>query len=307
MWGSNKPLIIGPWLGEVGPELQYWIPWLNQQKRSGKFDGRRIVVVSRGGVSSWYQYLTNEYAEVFDYVDLAGYQVIRAERSTEKQFSCTAGERQLIQQVADKLGMTKYDTLHPSKMWEAVLVYFEEKQSLAWLLEQLHFESISAPTMSQLQLPDHYVAVRFYQSELFPATPENQKFVADLLQRISAQHNVVALVTNSQLDDHAQFPMPQNDRVQTVVIDGDLATNLTLQTAVLARADVFFGTYGGLTVLPGLLGKRCFGFIGADLGKQRALHFRHEAVTHYLYEQIAQQPYQVLQLVAWHHLKSLLS
>ncbi|MBI4407960.1 MAG: hypothetical protein HY565_05690 [Candidatus Kerfeldbacteria bacterium] len=307
MWGSKRPLIIGPWLGEVGPELQYWIPWLQQLKKSGAFSDRRVIAVSRGGVGSWYQYLTEEYVEVFDLVDAAAYKAVRAERTTEKQFSWTTGETKLIKQVADKLDIAKYDTLHPSKMWEAVLVYFEEKKGLAWFLEQLHFAQIIPPTIPNLKLPERYVAVRFYQSDLFPATPDNQQFLADLFQRLTKQHDVVALVTNSQLDDHAQFPMPQHDRVRTVVIDRDLATNLTLQTAVLAGADAFVGTYGGLTILPGLVGKPCFGFIGAPLADQQALHFRHEAVTNYLYQQLAKRPYQVIQLAAWHQLKSLLS
>lgn len=306
MWRSKKPLIIGPWLGEVGPELQYWIPWLNQLKRSGGFGDRRIIVVSRGGVGSWYHYLTNEYVEVFDLVDAVEYKIVRAERTTEKQFSWTAGERRLVQKVAEKLAIQKYETWHPSKMWEALLIYFQEKKSLDWFLEYLHFDRIIAPTLSTLSLPEHYVAVRFYLSELFPATLENQKFVTDLLQRLTKKHNVVTMVTNSQLDDHAQFPLPQNDRVKTVLIDQKLATNLTLQTAVIAGADAFVGTYGGLTILPGLLGKPCFGFIGATLGNQWALHFRHEAVTQHLYSTVAQQPYSIQTVKAWQYCETLL-
>lgn len=307
MWGNKKPLIIGPWLGEVGPELQYWIPWLQQQKQSGAFGDRRIIVLSRGGVASWYQFVTPEYVEVFDLVDAAAYKAVRSERTTEKQFSWTPGERQLVQQVADKLGIAKYDTLHPSKMWETLLIYFEEKKSLAWFLEQLHFERITPVVTPGLQLPEQYVAVRFYQSELFPATQENQAAVADLLERLLTHHSVVALVTKQQLDDHAQFPMPASSNIHTVAIDTDWKNNLGLQTQVLAQADALIGTYGGLTILPGLVGKPCFGLIGAPLGKQQALHFRHEAVTHYLYQQVAQQPYQVIQLAAWHQLESLLS
>lgn len=297
---GTQPLILGPWLGEVGPELQYWIPFIAKLKASGILTGRRLIVISRGGVASWYRHITSDYSEVFDLVNQADYKALRTERTTEKQFDWTAGERQLVSKVAKHLDINQYDTIHPGAMWQRLLPYFKEQQGLPFILEQLFFQLFDQLTLTPpVGLPEHYVAIRFYQSELFPATVENQSSVADLLARLTKRHNVVALVTQQQLDDHAQFPLPQNERLHRVVIDQSLAANLGLQTAVLAKADVFIGTYGGLTILPGLLGKPCVGFIGTDLGKQRALHFRHEAVTAVLYAEFVRQPYLVQSLSTW--------
>ena len=52
---SDKPLIVGPWLSEVGFELLYWIPFLNWVKTYRHFDPERLIVVSRGGVAPWYR------------------------------------------------------------------------------------------------------------------------------------------------------------------------------------------------------------------------------------------------------------
>lgn len=296
---GTQPIILGPWLGEVGPELQYWIPFLQQLKHSGAFGNRRLIAVSRGGVSSWYQQLTSEYIEIFDYKDKTAYQAVRAERSTEKQFDWTTGERNLVKTITDQFDITEYDTLHPGAMWLRILPYFKEQQGLSTLLDQLQFQPINQTSLQRpANLPERYIAVRFYQSDLFPATPDNQQFLADLLQQLTQHHTVVALVTNSQLNEHAQFPMPSNSQVQTVVIDQELKRNLGLQTQIIAHADAFVGTYGGLTILPGLLGKPCFGFIGADLGEQRAIHFRHEAVTQHLYQSVG-QPYLIQSVASW--------
>ena len=46
---SDAPIVIGPWVGEVGYELLYWIPFLNWALKEFGLTGRRLIVVSRGG------------------------------------------------------------------------------------------------------------------------------------------------------------------------------------------------------------------------------------------------------------------
>jgi len=38
---TDAPIVIGPWVGEVGFELLYWIPFLNWALRSYELDRRR--------------------------------------------------------------------------------------------------------------------------------------------------------------------------------------------------------------------------------------------------------------------------
>ena len=45
----DQPLIVGPWLGEVGYEILYWVPFLRWVKSYRPFDPERLVIVSRGG------------------------------------------------------------------------------------------------------------------------------------------------------------------------------------------------------------------------------------------------------------------
>lgn len=305
---GTSPLIIGPWLGEVGPELQYWIPWLQHLKAQGVFGQRRLIAVSRGGTAAWYRQLTSEYGEVFTLVDKATYQAIRQERKTEKQFAWTPGERTCMQQIAQHFGVKQYETLHPSAMWARILPYFQERKPLAWFLSQLDFQPIiPAADLAQdylrdISLPEQYIVARFYVSELFPATALTKQFVHDLFAQITPQLPIVAMVSTQQLDDHAIFKMPEMARVQLVPIDQQLESNLGVQTAIIQRSSGFVGTYGGVTVLPGLVGKPCLGFIGAEtLGTQATLHFRHEAVTAKLYQTVARQPYLAQTVNAWYY------
>ena len=70
---TTAPIVIGPWVGEVGYELLYWIPFLNWALKAFGLEQRRLIVVSRGGARHWYRHLTSEYVDVFDLFTLDEY------------------------------------------------------------------------------------------------------------------------------------------------------------------------------------------------------------------------------------------
>src|SRR6186997_2638585 len=63
---SPGPIIIGPWLSEVGYEALYWIPFLRWFIRHYDIDPERVIVLSRGGVATWYAGIASRYVEQFD-------------------------------------------------------------------------------------------------------------------------------------------------------------------------------------------------------------------------------------------------
>jgi hypothetical protein len=96
------------------------------------------------------------------------------------------------------------------------------------------------------------VAVRFYYRASFPETPENRRFVEASLARLSSGGEVVTLDAHRAYDDHVDAPVPPG-LLRPRELD-DPRTNLAVQTSVLARAEAFVGTYGGLSYLAPLLG-----------------------------------------------------
>jgi hypothetical protein len=65
MTRSQKPVIVGPWVSEVGYELLYWIPFLNWVKAHHPFEAERLIVVSRGGCGAWYRGIGARYIDLF--------------------------------------------------------------------------------------------------------------------------------------------------------------------------------------------------------------------------------------------------
>ena len=59
-------IVVGPWLSEVGFELLYWAPFVRKQLGRYKVDPERVLVISRGNASGWYQPFTGRYVDIFD-------------------------------------------------------------------------------------------------------------------------------------------------------------------------------------------------------------------------------------------------
>src|SRR5689334_25417524 len=59
---SKDPILVGPWLSEIGFEALYWIPFLQRLIHDG-LDRSRLIPISRGGAAAWYG--TEQGLEVF--------------------------------------------------------------------------------------------------------------------------------------------------------------------------------------------------------------------------------------------------
>lgn len=263
---GNSPVIAGPWLGEVGYELLYWIPFLRWLTREDPGLRERLVVLSRGGVESWYSDIASSYAEIFELASFDELESWRAEPqivgedetepdvpalAPRKARRVTQGDRTLVERAAKRLSLADYALLHPS-------VYFKLMYRLrdlgAWSqVDRVSaFARIEAPEVD-FGLPDSYIAVRFYSSAALPASPESREVVDDVLRGLARRLPLVDLDPRFGRDDHAPLTAAQAD-----IRLGDrgipVARNLAVQTAVVARAAAFVGTYGGLAYLPPLLG-----------------------------------------------------
>ena len=79
----DQPLIVGPWLSEVGYEILYWVPFLRWATSYRHFDPERLVIVSRGGVAPWYAGIGARYVDLFDFYTPEQLQQRQTERIAE--------------------------------------------------------------------------------------------------------------------------------------------------------------------------------------------------------------------------------
>ena len=268
---GSGPVLVGPWAGEVGFELVYWIPFVRWALGHAGIDPARVTVLSRGGTASWYAGLGQNYAEVLDHTTPDEFRERTA--ISRKQRGLTAFDRDLLRRVARARG-TAYGLIHPAMMYTLFYPYWRRDAPFSRVATYARFRRHEPPPLGALegQLPAEYTAVRFYFSDCFPDTPENRRFAASTVQRLAEQGEVVVLKAGGGLDDHSDMAASARQRVHVVDAGQSLRDNLAVQSAVIARARAFAGTYGGFSYLAPLYGVDSLAFYSHKTFQVTHLH-----------------------------------
>jgi glycosyltransferase involved in cell wall biosynthesis len=217
---SGRPIVIGPWISEVGFELLYWIPFLNWALKEFGLAERRLIVVSRGGAALWYQHLTAEYVDVFDLFTVEEYRARNEERwsdgGNQKQFAVTSMEREIVERTKRKLGVADVELLHPSVMYKLLQFFWFGKASVRLLTEHADYRRLGGGDETLEGLPKEYVAVRFYFRPSFPDTSENRRLAGGIIRSLSRDLPVVLLNTGLNIDDHEDVDVAEGQGVYRV-------------------------------------------------------------------------------------------
>lgn len=248
---GTRPILVGPWAGEVGFELIYWIPFVRWFVEHFAVDPARLVVVSRGGPVSWYGELATRYLDV---LDLAGLHGTTPDGATLKQRRISPRDRRLLRVVSQRIGAVP-SVLHPAYLYGMVATYLDGQTGVRPLLQTLRYRAIAPPPRTLVPgLPAEYVAAKFYFSAAFPDTAANRRFVEDILSRVPGGLPVVLLNQGAAVDDHGQYADARHLSLASLGAAMTPANNLEVQTAVVGHARAFVGTYGGFSYLAPMCG-----------------------------------------------------
>lgn len=265
---GTGPIVIGPWLSEVGYEVLYWRPFLAWMVDRYRISPDRLVAVSRGGVADWYRGIAGRYVELLDLFDPEEFAVRNAaRRGSGDQKQLTAGEfdSEILQRVAARhLGGQAPRVCHPSLMFHLFRRFWFGDRSLDFFLNHMRFERMPPPAGDVAGLPLRYAAVKFYTGAAVPDAPEHRRALRGLVARASEQMPVVVLDTGLSLDEHRDFLF---EDVPNVTLLGERltpASNLAVQTRVIAGASLFLGTCGSLAWLAPMLGTPTIGVYADD-------------------------------------------
>ena len=257
---SGRPVLVGPWTGEIGFELLYWIPFVRWAAEKFNLPPERLVVVSRGGTRAWYGDLAQRYIDTFSLVTPEEFR--RATEALKKQRAMGRFDRHLVRRVSADLGESRPALLHPALMYALFMPFWKHQAALTRVADHARYRRIvgGQAATSFPTLPADYVAVRFYFSDCFPDTPDNHAFVAGTVSALAEQTNVVMLNPGFRVDDHVDYTAPANGRIQYAEMSGEPQENLARQTAIIAGARAFVGTYGGFAYLAPFCGVNSVAF-----------------------------------------------
>jgi hypothetical protein len=245
---SDRPLLVGPWTGEVGFELLYWIPFVRWAAAEYHLKPQRITVLSRGGPRAWYDGL---HARYIDSLDIVSVDEFREQTSADKkQRLLRQFDRALLRRARAEAAQGAAGVLHPGIMYSLFMPYWKRQAPLQRVLDHVAFARLGAAAGTPLPgLPPDYVAVRFYFSSCFPDTPTNRAFVTEAVAALAQEHDVVLLDPGVNIDDHRDSALTDHPRVHRLPGLASPSENLAVQTDVIRGARAFVGTYGGYAYL----------------------------------------------------------
>jgi hypothetical protein len=262
-------VIAGPWLGEVGFELMYWIPFLNWLVEQG-LDPKRLIVMSRGGAAAWYRHLTTRYVDVFDVASLGEFRERTAGK--KKQYDLRRDfDAELVEQAKLRLSARNATTLHPSVMFRLFAALWRKRATLKLVDSFTSFQPLAPlepPAAADLPsaLPSNYIAAKFYFSNSFTDVSANRTFIAELLRSVCREAPVVLFSTSVRLDEHVDFQTSRHSGLYIVDPHTTPEKNLEVQSRIICGARGFIGTYGGFSYLAPFYGVPSLSFFSKRYG-----------------------------------------
>ena len=265
---GREPILVGPWLSEVGYEVLYWRPFLTWMVDRYGIPPDRLIAVSRGGVGHWYHGIAGRYVELLDLVgaeEFAARNAARRAGGDQKQLSPGEFDADIVERIAARYLNGRAPRLcHPSLMFRLFRRFWFGDRSLDFFLRHMRFERMVSPAGDLHGLPPRFAAVKFYTGPAIPDTPDRRRVLRGLVSRVADEMPVVVLDTGLSLDDHRDFlfeGLPNVIRLRERLTS---ATNLAVQTRVIAGASLFLGTCGSLAWLAPMLGTPTIGVYADD-------------------------------------------
>jgi hypothetical protein len=256
---GSDPIVVGPWLSEVGYEVLYWVPFVRWVQSQYDIPADRLVVVTRGGAASWYSDVTSNAVELFDVMSPDEYAAGNAQRSVEdrgtlKQFGVSSMDQRIVADVQRRIGALRTRVLHPSFLYQLFHQFWLGHRPPSFLDKRTRYRRIAPPDVAVPPLPSEFVAVKFYTAASLPPTDAVRRALQSIVLGLAERRPVVMLDTGLTLDDHEDYSFGVASRVHSVRDALRPRDNLAVQTAIISRASSFVGTCGALAWLAPMLG-----------------------------------------------------
>lgn len=237
---SPRPIVAGPWVGDVGFELLYWIPLLQWLTHEAGVDPARIVAVSRAGADPWYADVAGRYIDLLEHFGQRKLYQWRKQRAPS--------DRRAFELARKASGESNAHWLHPS----IINRLFEPRWQWNAGSGLTRGHTLHRPLAQRVPVPGAlekpYVAVAPYFNGSFPSTPENWSFLERMIGELTERTRVELLWEPGDIEDYDPFAPPPGTRAH-VLPTPPPRQNLWAQTEIIRHAEVFLTPYGGLSYL----------------------------------------------------------
>jgi hypothetical protein len=239
---AGRPILVGPWTGDVGLELLYWVPFVRWFALHYRLPASQFHVVSRGG-APWYADLAGTYTDILSLCSESDYRTARARTRT----SLCGFERGIVRRVCGGAAERPM-LLHPALMTRLFTPYWSDDASIEQVARYTLPRPLQPPSCALPPLPHRFVAVQFAFGPEFPDTAANRAWIDRTVASLAQSGDVVWLGAGLDAPHAAgEYTPPLGARVHRVDQLLVPAQAMAMQAAILSRAHAFVGAYGGLS------------------------------------------------------------
>lgn len=282
---SGEQLLLGPFLGEIGYELEYWIPFLRRELHRHGIPPEQATVMTRGGAALWYRDFAAGELDILELLTPEQYLPAlegRRERAGDlKQLRVDRFDRELVALAEKRLGPVT--VVHPGLMFERLRGLWFKGVPLDELWPLLEYRRLEVEPDHTLVPEADYVAVKLYFNECLTPSVENRAFFQRTIERLAEETEVVLLSTGLLVDDHEEWTT-RHPRVHAIEDRLRPEDNLAVQTRIIAGARALVATYGGFSYLGPLLGVATATYIEIEQTVPLHLEVIRRAVLDAVYE-----------------------
>ena len=261
---TTRPIVVGPWLAEVGYEVLYWIPFLRWFHDAFGVPPDRLIAVSRGGMESMYRDFAAGYVDIFDLTTPQQLAARNAQRRSEgegggqKQSAASSLDEELIAAVRSKLGLGEVAVCHPSLMFRLFRNVWHGNLPFDLLWRRTRHVAMSGPSnrpsLVELRrsavalpgIPDDFIAAKIYAGPALSTHETTREAVRAVVAQAATIAPVVLLEADLGIDEHRDFDLGGIPNVISARSLLSPRTNLDVQLALIARARFFLSACGGL-------------------------------------------------------------
>jgi hypothetical protein len=258
---GGRPVLLGPFVGEIGYELEYWIPFLRRELHRYGIEPEQATVLTRGGAALWYRDFARHAVDALELFSPEEY-LLRLERRRAaagdlKQLRWEPFDRELVARARARTGAVT--VVHPGYMFTRLRGLWFKGESIDTLWPRVEYRQLDVEPEPVAGLPVEYVAVKAYFNEVLPGSEENRAFFRAVVERLAERTDVVLLSTGLLVDDHEEWAHA-HERVHPIEHLLRPEDNLAVQTRIIAAARGLVATYGGFSYLGPFLGVRALTF-----------------------------------------------
>lgn len=255
---GGGPIVVGPWLAEVGYEVLYWIPFLRWFQDAFGITRDRLVVVSRGGMEGAYREIAGSYVDIFDLMTPAQLAARNAERRSsregggQKQSAASVLDDELLAAARSRLGLSSSAVCHPSLMFRLFRNVWHGNLPFDLLWRRTRYVAggrASLSTALPAGLPHEFIAAKVYAGPALSTSDATRAAVRALVTQAASTAPVILLDADVGIDEHRDFDLSGIPGVMSASHLMTPRTNLDVQLALISRSRYLLSACGGLAWL----------------------------------------------------------